>query len=103
MPVFPLSGIGPARKRSFLYDKRGVGLLKRISLLVVRFCYIVGIIIISSQCGFLIGCFCESVPGGAGWCRFRAGWCRFCAGWCRLVPVGAGGAVRCRNFDIFCE
>ena len=77
--IFPLSGIGPAEIQSFLYDKRGVVLLRQISLLKVRFCYIVGMIYSLLSVPSVV--FRSDVF--ANWCRLVSVWCW----WCRLVPV----------------
>ena len=108
MPGLSLSGCGPAEIRSSLYDKSGVVLLRRFSLIWVWFCYIFGMIysllslpgsvfwsdVFANRCWLMPVCrLMPVVPVCVGWCRecrfdvgicrFRAGWCR----WCRLVPV----------------
>ena len=91
MPGLSLSWCGPAEIRSSLYDKSGVVLLRRFSLIWVWFFYIYGMIY------SLL-----SLPGSFFWSDVFANRCRLmsvvpvvpvCVGWCRecrLMSVGAG-------------
>ena len=115
-----LSGCGPAEIRSSLYDKSGVVLLRRFSLIWVWFCYIFGMIysllslpgsvfwsdVFANRCRVMPVCrlmpVVPVVPVCVGWCRecrLMSVWCRYVPVSCQLVPVvpvGAGGAGSCQ-------